>query len=168
MRLPLRRPRRIFRPSALPAPSNRVGGTLVIGLVGAVAIGLALLTGLSSQMFGRVSPPPEHVTAGAGAVAVVDAGTLRLGSTVVRLVGIDPPARGQTCRAADGATFDCGVDAANALARLVRERDVDCRLQGSDGMGRALATCVAGGRDLNAAMAARRTEALPSGAAASR
>ncbi len=66
-----------------------------------------------------------------------------------RLLGVDPPARGEICGAAD-----CGAAAANMLAGLVRQKPVSCALQGKDGTGHALGRCNAAGTDLNLALVA--------------
>jgi endonuclease YncB( thermonuclease family) len=87
-------------------------------------------------------------------VAVVDGNTLRLADRVIRLDGVIPPARGQTCLARDGVAFDCGVAAANALAAMLRNGPVDCTLSGADRNGRPVATCSAGGQQLNRAVVA--------------
>jgi endonuclease YncB( thermonuclease family) len=87
-------------------------------------------------------------------VAVVDGATLKLQNRVVRLLGVDPPPRGASCRANDGSEFDCGTAATNALADLVSERPVACRAQGQDALGRPYALCQAGGTDLNRAQVA--------------
>jgi endonuclease YncB( thermonuclease family) len=87
-------------------------------------------------------------------VAVVDAGTLRLQDHVVRLLGVDPPVRGATCRSHDGTGFDCGAAATNAVAALIRETPVACRLSGHDNFGRPFALCEASGTDLNRAVIA--------------
>jgi endonuclease YncB( thermonuclease family) len=150
--LPLRRPRRIFRPAALPVPRRHVLMPLALGVVGAVCAAGVVLAVMSSDLFGSAPPAAGQLAADPGQIAVVDADTLRLSDRVVRLSGIAVPRRGQTCRDGKGQDFDCGVAAANALEALVRETPVDCKLNGADGMGRALAVCEAGGRELNRAL----------------
>jgi endonuclease YncB( thermonuclease family) len=81
---------------------------------------------------------------------VIDGGTLRIDRQVVRLLGVDPPPRGESC----GGAADCGSAAANALAVLVREKPVSCALHGQDRMGRPLGACDAAGTDLNRAQVA--------------
>jgi len=87
-----------------------------------------------------------------GTAAIVDGDTLRLAGARIRLRGIDAFERGQTCRHAGADGYDCGAEAAAALARLVGGRAVACEGRGRDRYGRLLAVCTAGGRDLNAAM----------------
>jgi endonuclease YncB( thermonuclease family) len=125
---------------------------LSLGLAGALCAAGLVLAVMSSDLFGRAPPQAGQLVADPAQIAVVDADTLRLSDRVVRLSGISVPTRGQTCRDGSGQNFDCGVAAANALAALVREAPVDCQLDGADGMGRALAVCEAGGRELNRAL----------------
>jgi endonuclease YncB( thermonuclease family) len=113
---------------------------------------LVALVASSSALFVRAPAQSGRLLTQASQIAVVDGGTLRLGQTVVRLAGIEPPQRGRTCRTAEGGAVDCGTAAANALAGLVRKRDVDCRLRGADRLGRPLAYCEAGGIELNRAL----------------
>jgi endonuclease YncB( thermonuclease family) len=149
--VPLRRPRRIFRPAALPVPSRGMAVTAALGL--AVA-GLATVILMSTNLFGRAPASSGSLDADAAQVAVVDGGTLRMKNRVVRLLGVAPPERGETCKARDGSGFDCGVAATNALAALVRETPVACQLRGQDPMGRPLAVCEASGTELNRALVA--------------
>ncbi len=83
-------------------------------------------------------------------VAVVDGETLRLSGQVVRLEGIAAPHRGEACRL----PTDCARAAALRLASLVRDRRVDCTVNGADTIGRAVASCEAGGTDINRAVVA--------------
>jgi len=95
--------------------------------------------------------PTEVLTAPAAEVAVVDGGTLRLRDRVVRLQGVQPPPRGASCVTGGQ---ECGAAAANALAALVWELPVACRLTGADSQGRDYATCQARGTDLNRSVVA--------------
>jgi endonuclease YncB( thermonuclease family) len=49
---------------------------------------------------------------------------------------------------------DCGVQAADALAGLVRGREISCRLDGRNGEGFVQGICEAAGADLNRALVA--------------
>ena len=49
---------------------------------------------------------------------------------------------------------DCGAAATNALAAMVREAPVTCRVTGVDGLGRPFAVCQASGTELNRAVVA--------------
>ncbi|HEY0206983.1 MAG TPA: thermonuclease family protein [Acetobacteraceae bacterium] len=143
----MREPRRIFRKAAIPRP--RLTRPVLLAAAALAAAGGAV-AGLSSELFGRTTPGPERMSAEAAAVTVVDGGTLRLGTQVVRLRGVDAPSRLDSCRGGQ----DCGGAAAAALAALVRGRRVDCRLTSRDGQGRPLGTCEANGADLSRAIVA--------------
>jgi len=148
--------RRIFRPAIAP-----LRGTALPGRGWALALAggaLTLLAGVWMAVQPSQAParPPYETSLAADTaqVAVLDGGTLRLGDRVVRLAGIDPPARGEACHGVDGAGFDCGVAAANALAALVRDGSVACTLRGHDRVGRPLGRCVSWGTALNLALVA--------------
>jgi len=147
------RPRRIFRPSGTPTLARGLRRLLLAGF-GLIAAIVAAVAGLPSDMLHSPAPVSGQVAAEPAAVRVVDGDTLRIGEATVRLMGLDAPERGQTCRRADGTTFDCGAAATDTLAGLVREKRVDCRLRGADRYGRSLGVCEAGGRELNSALVA--------------
>jgi endonuclease YncB( thermonuclease family) len=136
------RQRRIFRP----ASDSRRWRALAIGcgLVGAVAL---LAVALPRELMGS-APAEQHWSAAAPEVMVVDAETLRLGDRVLRLAGLAVPDRG----VARCGAMDCAAGAADALARLVQGRMVDCMVHGRDRLGRALGRCEAGGVTLNQAL----------------
>lgn len=160
--MPLDRPRRIFCHSSRSLHSGRsfrrsalyllLFGTAALGGVTALRLAPKLRLALpaddaphlvaAAPQAGRLSADPEQV-------AVIDGDTLRLRDTVVHLKGVAAPERGETCRN-DGT--DCGNAAAAALARLVRERRVECDLDGTAPGGRAAGICRAGGIRINAAV----------------
>ena len=145
--------RRIFRssfsPVAILAPV--LGAALLIP----AALWVFELASFPAGPSDAAAPPVEQrMVADTDRVAVVDGNTLRLADQVVLLDGIIPPARGETCHGLNGAAFDCGVAAANALASLLRHGPVDCTLLGRDEAGRAVAICSAGGEQLNRAVVA--------------
>ncbi len=122
-----------------------------MGAVGGAAL---VLVALPVELFGRVPPPSGTLTVDALQVAVVDGDTLRVRDTVLRLQGVQAPRRGQTCQHDNETRYDCGAAAADALAALVRGHLMACRLNGRDPVGRPLALCESGGRDVNRAMVA--------------
>jgi endonuclease YncB( thermonuclease family) len=79
-----------------------------------------------------------------GKPEIVDAGTLEIAGQRLRLAGIDAPAYRQTCRAG-GRRWNCGFEAASALAYFVAGSWVSCAERGRDAEGALLATCFAGG-----------------------
>jgi endonuclease YncB( thermonuclease family) len=152
----LHRRRRIFRGglSSQGRAGGGIGRTIMAGLLGITVLGAALLLVLPAQLLGRVPAMTGKVQAPAAAVAVVDGQTLRVGEAVVRLQGVEAPARGTLCLMPDQRRFDCGAAAAAALARVVRSHPVACRLYGTDAAGVAQGLCEAGPVEINRAMVA--------------
>ena len=122
----------------------------IVAVLASVGVLLVLLTVLRpGELMGSAPQTPDW-RALPTEVRVVDGGTLRLGDRVLRLYGIEVPARGQAC----GVVVDCGGMAAAELARLVRDRALECRIQGQDRFGRAFGICRAGGVEVNASLVA--------------
>lgn len=142
------RTRRIFTPAYHP----RRWGPLLAGILAAGAVA-GLAVAVPRDIFGP-APREQVLTVPAAEVRVVDGETLRLGAHMLRLAGILAPERGRQCRDARGGSYDCGTAAAEVLARLVADRDVECRLQGQDRLGRPLGLCRAGGVEVNASLVA--------------
>ena len=141
-------PRRIFRAGASRRSPTRRTVWLATGtLAGAAALTVAIT---ASDLFGRPPPPPSHVSADAGDVAVIDGDTLKLEGHVVRLRGVEAPDRGDRCRGG----LDCGGAATAAQAGLVRDRRIECALADHDTAGRSYAACRADGTDLSRAIVA--------------
>ena len=154
--MPISRPRRIFRPTTAALPTLGLALVLLSGVAAAAGVALAIRhwPGVPTSAATPPPPAPDRLDAQPAQVAVVDGGTLRLQNHVVRLLGVDPPSRGTTCKASDGIGFDCGAAATNALAALVQQTPVACRLHGHDDMGRPYAICEASGTELNQAVVA--------------
>ncbi len=148
--------RRIFRPAIAPLRGAALPSRgWALALAGGVLTALAGVWMALEPSQAPARPPSEgYVAADTSRVAVLDGGTLRVGDRVVRLAGLDPPARGEACHGLDGAGFDCGVAAANALAALVRDGSVACTLRGHDPVGHPLGHCVSQGAALNLALVA--------------
>lgn len=79
----------------------------------------------------------------------IDGNTIRMDGTTYRLWGIDAPELDQRCYPQG---WRAGIVAARALADMIGRRPVTCEAKGQDGLGRTVALCRAGGRDLGAAM----------------
>lgn len=88
-----------------------------------------------------------------GRARAIDGDTLELGCVRIRLHGIYAPENAQRCRA-EGRFWACGREAARALARLVRRKEVACEKRDRDRYGRIVAVCTAAGQNLNAWMVA--------------
>ena len=84
----------------------------------------------------------------AGIARINDGDSITLGAERIRLLGIDAPEYGQSCRRS-GATYACGREAREALARLVAGHEISCSGWERDRYGRLLAICKAGGIELN-------------------
>lgn len=82
------------------------------------------------------------------AQTVTDGDTIKVGSVVYRLWGIDAPELQQICP--DG--WAAGRNAAAVLQTLIGRATVSCVDRGKDRYGRTIALCSAGERDLSAAM----------------
>jgi endonuclease YncB( thermonuclease family) len=127
---------------------------LGVGLIAATGVSLAMLPHREAHEAAAPLPPAEELSALPAQVAVVDAGTLRLRDRVVLLRGLRPPPRGMACGPEQGAGEDCAAAATNALAAMVRDAAVACRVTGADDLGRPTAICLAGGTELNRAVVA--------------
>lgn len=86
-----------------------------------------------------------------GTLRVIDADTIDVGNTRVRLFGIDAPEMGQPC-AQDGRQWDCGAWARDAVSARFEGRYARCRQLDTDQYGRAVAQCVVEGQDMGQAI----------------
>jgi endonuclease YncB( thermonuclease family) len=84
-----------------------------------------------------------------GVPRIVDGDTLALGSTKVRLEGIDAPETEQVCLNANGVRWTCGIDARDQLVAHIAGREINCKSNGVDAYKRTLAICYLAGEDLN-------------------
>jgi endonuclease YncB( thermonuclease family) len=82
-----------------------------------------------------------------------DGDALQIGSTRIRLFGIDAPELDQTCKKS-GTTWACGREAADRLAKLVTGREVRCIPVSTDQYDRVLARCSVVSVDVNRTMVA--------------
>lgn len=107
---------------------------------------------------GEWQPPasgPAYLDASAGAgdpaltgrATVIDADTLEIRGTRIRLHAMDAPESSQPCFVGDDAVR-CGQRAANALDGWIAGRSVACIGRDIDQYGRTVATCTVGGEDL--------------------
>ena len=101
----------------------------------------ALLAGGSVAALSVAEP---KATAIAGNADVVDGDTILVGTTRVRLFGIDAPEALQTCTGAPASktSDDCGLKAALFLVDMIdRDPMVSCRVKATDRYGRTVAVC---------------------------
>ncbi len=85
-------------------------------------------------------PPPG--------IEIVDAGTLKAGSMVVRIAGLAAPSADRTCRRLDGLAVPCVSRAESYLELLVRGRAVACDRAGVAEDGVPLGRCRIGEIDI--------------------
>jgi endonuclease YncB( thermonuclease family) len=84
-----------------------------------------------------------------GTAAILDADTIRIQGTRIRLVGVDAPETDQICINRDGRRWLCGIAARDALSKLIANRPVRCLVSGQDIYGRKLAACMVGRENIN-------------------
>jgi endonuclease YncB( thermonuclease family) len=87
-----------------------------------------------------------------GRFTAIDGDSLRQGAQEYRLHAIDAPELHQDCRDAAGAAYPCGREAREALRALIANQPLACAVSDTDRYGRLVATCRAGGRDINGEM----------------
>lgn len=84
-----------------------------------------------------------------GRASVVDGDTLDIVGKRIRLWGIDAPESSQLCMR-DEKTWQCGRDAALALADWLGARTVRCVARTTDRYGRSVSLCRVDGEDISA------------------
>lgn len=84
-------------------------------------------------------------TPGVSETAIVDGDTFDFNGVRIRLNGIDAPEYGQKC-----GSRDCGVEALEALDKLIHSGPIDCQSMGDDGYGRVIGKCSVAGQDIGA------------------
>jgi endonuclease YncB( thermonuclease family) len=93
--------------------------------------------------------PQERIS---GRAQITDGDSFEIGSTSIRLYGIDAPEGRQSCTR-DGRSWACGTEAARKLRSLTGDRSVTCTQRDVDNYGRIVAVCRSGSTDLAAEMA---------------
>lgn len=83
-----------------------------------------------------------------GTASVIDGDTLEIHGTRIRLEAMDAIESRQRCTLPGGREWNCGRDAALALAEKIGRAPVSCAVSGKDRYGRAVATCSLRGEDL--------------------
>ncbi len=122
---------------------------LILGLIG-VAIWL------ERQWSGESATDTPPATLSAATARAIDGDSLKLGTTEIRLSGIDAPELKQSCERADGSSWPCGKEAKQALAVFLQEGDIVCTGAVHDKFARTLAICATAlTPDINAALVQR-------------
>ena len=120
-------------------PAGVLGRILDLALAGVILLLLFLVTARFQEL--------ARITV-SGPMTVVDGDSLESDGERLRLRGIDAPELGQTCDR-DGRSYPCGRASRDALAGLAKTDRLECRGWQRDRYGRLLATCTAGGGEIN-------------------
>jgi len=83
-----------------------------------------------------------------GVVRVIDADTIDVGATRVRLHAIDAPEQDQVCQTEHGVDFACGVWASAQVTARFEGGYARCAQMDTDRYGRVVATCQINGVDM--------------------
>lgn len=124
-------------------PNRRPRGTRITTTILTVAF-----VAMAAWVYLQRQPQIDYV----GQAFAVDGDSLRIGQDRIRLLGLDAPEYEQECESREGEPYPCGLDARDALARLVGDRELTCEASERDQYGRALAVCSAGDEDIGAAL----------------
>ncbi len=81
----------------------------------------------------------------------IDGDSFKAGDIEIRLYGIDAPEYRQTC-SEKGKPQPCGRLALDALSKLIRNRDINCKIIDRDRYGRQVSVCKDGTLDINREM----------------
>lgn len=100
-----------------------------------------------------LSATPAAAAPLVGEGRAIDGDSLMVGTTEVRLFGIDAPELHQSCTRNE-APWSCGSAAADQLSNMVLNKQIECSTMGKDVHGRTLASCRVGSLDLNRYMVA--------------
>jgi endonuclease YncB( thermonuclease family) len=111
---------------------------VVVGIGGAIMAWRAAPSSITTASVARHTVDDNVIE---GRAYAVSGDTLKLGSTTVRLSGIEAPERDQTCVNSEKRTWVCGDAARSALSRLLRNGRITCELGGADDAGRRSGAC---------------------------
>lgn len=114
---------------------------------------LAVIAAIGSQFDKTPRGLPPDTDQVSGHPRLVDGDSFHMSGYEVRMKGIDAPEGRQTCQR-NGREWRCGDAARDELQRLIGGQKVTCQVHERDQHTRLLATCMAGERNLNAAMVA--------------
>ena len=131
------------------APRHFSAKHLLIWLI-VIAVGAAVAQVVRDWQAPPSAPPKPTGTAIDGRPRVIDGDSLVIGTSRIRLFGIDAPEGRQRCRDAQGRSYACGETAKRALASLIGGGAVSCTPVGVS-HDRSVAVCTVNGRDLSEA-----------------
>lgn len=114
-------------------------------LIGVVGIGYAVPPVLNQWALRDRVPGAGLVI---GAARIIDGDTLEIGTTRIRLIGVDACERDQPAVDDTGQRYDCGAFATSMLRDNLQGRQVRCLLDGLDRYRRHLGQCFVEERDV--------------------
>jgi endonuclease YncB( thermonuclease family) len=98
------------------------------------------------------APSPRLPIPIEGVAQVLDGDTIQIGTTRIRLYGIDAFEAEQMCNNVDDQSYGCGGRATRALSERIGRQTVSCVPKGSDAFARPLAVCRVNATDLSSWM----------------
>lgn len=93
-------------------------------------------------------PAVAHAADVSGVAKIHDGDQIQIGSTHIRLGGIDAPSMDQLCLNTKGERWTCGVAARDELARHTANQTWSCHVLRTDRRGRVVAHCEVNGEDI--------------------
>ncbi len=99
-------------------------------------------------------PAIGHAVEIRGVPKIREADQIQIGSTRIRLGGIDAPSTDQLCLNTQGERWACGVAARDELIKHVGTRSWTCQTRTTDRRGRTVARCQVDGEDIQKWLAA--------------
>jgi endonuclease YncB( thermonuclease family) len=93
-------------------------------------------------------PSLAHATDVSGVPKIREADLVQIGTSRIRLGGIDAPSADQLCLNTRGERWTCGVAARDALIKHAGDRHWTCHSNHSDRRGRLVARCAVDGEDI--------------------
>ena len=95
-----------------------------------------------------LAPSLAYAADVSGLPKIREADLVQIGSSRIRLSGIDAPSADQLCLNTKGERWTCGVAARDELIKHTERKSWTCRLGQTDRRGRALARCEVDGQDI--------------------
>ncbi|MDC0057168.1 thermonuclease family protein [Alphaproteobacteria bacterium] len=83
-----------------------------------------------------------------GNAKVIDGDTIHIGSSKIRLHGIDAPETDQTCEKKN-VTWFCGQESTKALTKFINNQKVICNTKGTDRYKRYISVCFVNNFNMN-------------------
>jgi endonuclease YncB( thermonuclease family) len=107
-----------------------------------------MLKTFAAAIVGLLLPAIANAADVTGIPKIRDGDQITIGSTRLRLAGIDAPAIDQLCLNPKGERWTCGIAAHDELVRHVEKKSWTCHVQRTDRFGRSVAKCEVEGEDI--------------------